>query len=102
MRRLRPLAAGGLPIHGHGGRERGNAFEDGATAPQSLAEEDDLNVGGRCREVSCKAQRRCFSDSFLRALDYLIEAGRGRGADEISKPDVTDQRRQVLQTKEAA
>ena len=28
MRRLRPSAAGGLPVHGHGGRERRDAFED--------------------------------------------------------------------------
>ena len=45
MQRLRSRAAGGLPIQRHGGRERGNAFEDRAAAAQGLAEKEDGDVG---------------------------------------------------------
>ena len=45
VRRLRPRTARRLFVHGHGSRERGNAFADGTPTPQSVAEEGDGDVG---------------------------------------------------------
>lgn len=44
MRCLRRRAAKGLLVHAPRGRECGNAFEDGASAPPVLDEEDDGDV----------------------------------------------------------
>jgi len=44
MWRLRPGVAGGLPVHGDGGRDGGNAAENRTRASQGLAKEDHGNV----------------------------------------------------------
>ena len=75
MRRLWRTAAKELPVHAHGGRERGAGFEDRAAAPQSLAEED----GGAVR---LRPPAKSIASS--RAWSHLVMYSDGRVRQELN------------------